>query len=876
MPHAAVAPNNTATDTFDVVINAADSAAEFSSAGDVSIRDLTLNSRAQNVSITGISGVSSLTVQGAFHWMAGTITLRPFKALGEVAVSTTTPVDRFLGEISFGGHTIVKSGAALRIAEGSIARNESGAVIEFEDGASLVIGDGRRIDFSQGDGNPVDFENFGTFRLLPGLTPFETIGQVTLANFANVEFPAKTVSFVHGIKQMTGALLLNATHLQSPQGDLSIDGGSLLGSGQIAVNVIQIGGIAKGTFDAQQSLGCFFYAGSTLELELRGLNDYDRFTTSDLQLEGNLKVDLSSTFQPSIQPSDTFKIITAGQINGSFGNIAFGQLLQLSGDSGTMLASHIDSAPQSVVLSDYGPNPLQMNFSQDPLLFSLSSHGNLALLDPAATLVAVNSLSWANALLQVRITQGFQADQDSLGFSFHFHTSSAPPGSIALIPSDGGDPIVLAAITFAPDEINITFNSNAAAQNVQDILRAIGYANSQFRPDWFELWDDKEPLRQIQVRLLTAVGDRAATKQIDFPFLEGIRSELAVSSLCIGGGGTITMIGSFSDQTEASVPNLETTFTSTPSTLAVSRMPTAHGTAQLMFNDPGVASYIGRITATAGDFSAKAEFNIINCNGVSASFDVAASLCLLTFACWVNPCQCDGTMDQPFECIQSASATSPMSLISATSSPTPRLSLALFRAVRSLLNQTPEGIELVQLYEKHSSEVARMFSGHPEVLASSFKLFIDFSPGLSALLQGRGNTVQITSSLISELSNVWTQVENLGSAELRKDMESQQARFFNFTAFTDKDFTQWANLIQVPAPTQPLLYVSASGMRDGVFFAQANDVPGLAFSLWRSPEIGPPAWVRVDSARITRNGFTATLSDMDAPPQRVFYQVRAE
>jgi hypothetical protein len=875
-PHSSSVPNNTASDTYDVIIDTADATAEFRAPGNVTVRNLTLNASAQN-GIDGIAGSSALTITGNFNWRAGAVSLRPLNLQGETTVSTATLADRFQGEINFAGHTIVRSGAALRIAEYSISRNAAGALFEFEDGATLIAGNASKGDFSPGDGM-VQLENFGTLRVLPGAVPFEPVGWVTLVNSGTLEFPGKTVSIPLGLQQLSGSTYFGGTFFQSVHGGLDIQGGLLFGIGSIEVNGISIAGTLKGSFDARQTPGAFFQEGSVLQLELRGPNNYDTFKIGSLQLAGNLQVSLSSAFASSIQASDSFTMITsANTINGRFANVALGERLAISNGTGSLSISQTGLNSGTIVLSDYGQDPLRLNLSAGPVLLPLNTHGDGVPLDPAATLTAVNTLSWDGARLQVRIAQGFQSDEDSLGvlLTFPYQRNS---GLILLLPEVPGDATELATVNSAAEGIDITFNANAATQNVEDILKALFYANSQFNTEWFEQWDDVEPVRKIEVDLITTLGTRRAQTEVHFPELVGITYEAPASPACSGTAGLMKVIGIFSDGTSAPVPQLSVTFSSDSADVVVSAVRGAPGNASLVF--PSIESGHGEVTAKAGSFQTQASYSVFDCglagNGAALFNPSCVADYIYEFFCLPgSACDNEKQCGLPVCNVTPPPMLPPLPFIRAANVEATFTAVPL-RTLRFLMATTPEGSAWIRLYEKHSPEVVRLVSTDSALRTNILRVFASFQPAVAALLQGKGATVQIEQSAIDNLNGVWTNLAHRASPELKAVLNQQRDRFQNFQAFVGTDFAQWAGLLQIASPAQPLIYASRSLRQEGQFTIEANDVPSLDFSLWRSPEIRPLNWQKVLSAEVSHNGYAIVLRDTNAPSDRLFYQIRAE
>ena len=100
----------------------------------------------------------------------------------------------------------------------------------------------------------------------------------------------------------------------------------------------------------------------------------------------------------------------------------------------------------------------------------------------------------------------------------------------------------------------------------------------------------------------------------------------------------------------------------------------------------------------------------------------------------------------------------------------------------------------------------------------------------------------------------------------------EQARYNGFQLFVGKDFSQWAELVSIPAPTHPWVYFSGARRSEGRFSFEMNDAPSADFSLWRSTDLN--RWEALPGAELRRNGFTFEFTDPAPPAERAFYEVR--
>jgi hypothetical protein len=154
------------------------------------------------------------------------------------------------------------------------------------------------------------------------------------------------------------------------------------------------------------------------------------------------------------------------------------------------------------------------------------------------------------------------------------------------------------------------------------------------------------------------------------------------------------------------------------------------------------------------------------------------------------------------------------------------------------------------------------------------KLFAGFQPALSALLSGTGTNVAISQTLIDQLNSAWNSLANYASPALRVAMETERSRFHGFQDFVGKNFSQWAGLLQIPAPTQPWIFLSRPKLTNRVFSVEANEVLGRSLRLWRSPDL--KQWTPVIPTRSITREYTVELSDTNAPPPPLFYRASPE
>lgn len=200
------------------------------------------------------------------------------------------------------------------------------------------------------------------------------------------------------------------------------------------------------------------------------------------------------------------------------------------------------------------------------------------------------------------------------------------------------------------------------------------------------------------------------------------------------------------------------------------------------------------------------------------------------------------------------------------------VSLANFHALQALMSETAEGRRLTGLYWQHTAEVVRILFADPPLRDQALAVLTTFQPGVSALLAGKGQESIITQAMVDQLNVAWNGLEAKASPALKAALQQERARFDGFHQFATKGFSQWAELLALPVPTQPRVYLSSISRENGRFSVEVNDVPGVNLFLWRSPDL--MTWEKVPNAGILRDGLSLLLSDPAPSAERAFYGVR--
>jgi hypothetical protein len=208
-----------------------------------------------------------------------------------------------------------------------------------------------------------------------------------------------------------------------------------------------------------------------------------------------------------------------------------------------------------------------------------------------------------------------------------------------------------------------------------------------------------------------------------------------------------------------------------------------------------------------------------------------------------------------------------------TADVTPEISLATFHALEGVLGESPEGRRLQELYRAHGTEVVQMIRSQPALEAQMNTVVKSFQPLVVSLMSGRGQQVQITQTMIDQLNTMWSGMATMASPELLDTLNTERARHNGFQDFANRDFSQWAQILQVPAPTTPRVNISDIGRpTNGTLRLEANLVEGAEVVLWGSPDL--INWSPVPGAVRQTNGFNLLWTDPNPSNLRRFYRLQ--
>ena len=119
----------------------------------------------------------------------------------------------------------------------------------------------------------------------------------------------------------------------------------------------------------------------------------------------------------------------------------------------------------------------------------------------------------------------------------------------------------------------------------------------------------------------------------------------------------------------------------------------------------------------------------------------------------------------------------------------------LIRFYNDVVLPTPAGQYYNAMLVKHSNEMRLLFKNHPERQGKAIEVVQEFIPGMEALLNGQGDTVQITAKQIQLLQAEVDWVASAGSPSLREDIERELERYplEHFIGMTMSEALEYVN-----------------------------------------------------------------------------------
>ncbi|HEX5044289.1 MAG TPA: hypothetical protein VFV75_15390 [Candidatus Polarisedimenticolaceae bacterium] len=258
-----------------------------------------------------LGGTDGVTVPGTFTWTAGTMAGNgTTAALAGIAISGTSTKDLM------GSRTLSTSGSTTWAGTGTVRLGSGGNIQNA--GTWDVQGDAALSNF--GAAGAFANQSGGTFRKSAG-GGTTTVG-VPFTNAGTVRASSGTLQFTSSFIQSAGTTLLDGGTLSATV-PLSLQGGSLSGTGTVAASVTSTGGtVAPGQSAGILLLGGTYTQGAaaTLAVEVGGLAagvEHDRLDVNGaVSLAGTLQVSLIAGFVPA--DGNTFTVMTFPSHTGTF------------------------------------------------------------------------------------------------------------------------------------------------------------------------------------------------------------------------------------------------------------------------------------------------------------------------------------------------------------------------------------------------------------------------------------------------------------------------------------------------------------------------------------------------------------------------------
>ena len=319
----------------------------------------TITAPTMNLSSGILFGTDQVTISGLTTWTGGSLCT----TVSSGACTTPTGTQAITnpnGGGSFSGGDIL-DGRTLKTSAGTVTITSTGGYMGITDGGTVnntttwsVGGSYQFYSSAQiGGAGSGTFNNNvgGTFTKSDSSTsniyvPFNNTGTV-LANLGILSISA-------AFTQTTGNTSLNGGGIDtSAANPLQIQGGTLMGAGTIAGDVSNTGGtLAPGASTAVgaislngSGLGIYTQGSGTYSVKIGSTSSFDSVSaTGAVTLAGTLNVSLINSFSPAL--SNTFTILTAGSVSGTFGTT---NLPALSSGLGWKVTYNATSVVLSVV-----------------------------------------------------------------------------------------------------------------------------------------------------------------------------------------------------------------------------------------------------------------------------------------------------------------------------------------------------------------------------------------------------------------------------------------------------------------------------------------------------------------------------------------------
>ncbi len=283
-----------------------------------------------------LGGSGTLTVLANLDWSGGTMNgSGATRVAAGGTLSITGAVDKTLAQrtLALGGNTTFGGAGNLVLGLGAIIDNSGGFDIQSD------------ADFTTADASALRFNNLAGATLQKSAGPDTTSfgGNLAVTNAGAVVARSGLLDFAGGFTQ-TGA---GVTELRGGDigsgGTFALQGGELIGAGNIAGNVNNSGATVRpggaGAAGTLSVTGAYTQgAGGTLAVEIGGAGTFDVLNVSgNASVAGTLNVALINAFTPA--GGAQFQVLTGNARSGTFGNVTGPLTAQYNATNVTLVAA---------------------------------------------------------------------------------------------------------------------------------------------------------------------------------------------------------------------------------------------------------------------------------------------------------------------------------------------------------------------------------------------------------------------------------------------------------------------------------------------------------------------------------------------------------
>ncbi len=319
----------------------------------------TLNSAASidNLTFNGgtINGTGNLTLTSTSStWGSGI-----FAGTGELIIGVGGQIIASGSNAhEFSEHTIRNQGTFTWNGGGALQSGNGGKFINSA-GSTFVDATTGVTDnlITNSTGGSFTFTNAGTYSKT---SSSNTRISVPFTNTGNIMINAGAVQFTNAFTQGGGSLLVSSGATARFDLGLNFASGTLTGGGTVIADVsndaFMSPGNVLGTLTVNGKLNLM--ANSVLSFDIGGTTQgatYDFLSVSGTAtLGGTLAINFVNGARQTMLPTDTFTLLSASSISGSFANVASGTRLMSNFGQGSFLVTYSGS---NLVLSNFDPVP---------------------------------------------------------------------------------------------------------------------------------------------------------------------------------------------------------------------------------------------------------------------------------------------------------------------------------------------------------------------------------------------------------------------------------------------------------------------------------------------------------------------------------------